>query len=145
LMFELRPQLLDVHGLEAAVRALVEQAGAEAGFDTELAASIGRYPAGVEGMTYRTVREAVANARRHSRARRLTVRLEERDGGIRGSVCDDGVGFDVGAVRERPDSHLHQGLDAVAERLRLAGGSFSIDTEPGGGTRVTFEVPIGAA
>jgi PAS domain S-box-containing protein len=143
LMFELRPQLLDAQGLEAAVRALLEQAGSEAGFGTSLEAAVGRYPEGVEAMAYRTVREAVANARRHSRASTLTVELTERDGSIRGSVCDDGVGFDPSEVRDRPDAHLHQGLTAVAERLRLAGGQFEIETVRGGGTRVTFAVPIG--
>jgi PAS domain S-box-containing protein len=143
LMFELRPQLLDAHGLEAAVRALLEQAGSEAGFATSLAAAVGRYPEGVEGMTYRTVREAVANARRHSRAHSLRVELSEQNGSIRGSVCDDGVGFDPDEARDRPDAYLHQGLTAVAERLRLAGGQFEIEAVRGGGTRVTFSVPIG--
>ena len=143
LMFELRPQLLDVHGLEAAVRALLEQAGSEAGFETSLSASVGRYPEGVEAMAYRTIREAVANARRHSRAHTLTVELAEHDGQIRGSVCDDGVGFDPTEARDRPDAYLHQGLTAVAERLRLAGGQFEIEAVRGGGTRITFAVPIG--
>ena len=144
LMFELRPQLLEAQGLEAAVRALVAQAGTEAGFDTRLEVELGRYARGVEGMVYRTVREAVANARRHSRARLLTVALRENGGTIRGSVGDDGVGFDRAAVRDRPDAHLHQGLDAAAERLRLAGGAFAVESGSGG-TLVTFSVPTGAA
>jgi len=96
-------------------------------------------------MVYRVVREAVQNVRKHAGAHHIAVRLFEEGGAVRGTVADDGRGFDPQGVRDRPRAYLHVGLDAVTERLWLAGGEFSIDAEPGRGTEVTFTVPISRA
>jgi signal transduction histidine kinase len=90
-------------------------------------------------IAYRVVQEAVANVRKHARASLLHVRLRPREGGVLGSVEDDGDGFDVeAALRHAPPGHL--GLVAMRERVELAGGW--LDLESGGrGTRVTFWVP----
>jgi signal transduction histidine kinase len=37
---------------------------------------------------------------------------------------------------------LHLGLDATIERVRVAGGTFAIESAPGGGTAVRFSIPI---
>jgi signal transduction histidine kinase len=36
---------------------------------------------------------------------------------------------------------MHLGLDATIERIRLAGGEIDIDSTPGEGTRISFELP----
>ena len=51
------------------------------------------------------------------------------------------MGFDSEAVRKRDRSHLHLGIYAMAERIRLAEGALSIDSAPGRGTRVIFSIP----
>jgi PAS domain S-box-containing protein len=145
LMFELRPQLLEAQGLRVAVGARLEEAADESGLDVSLDAPAARYPAPVEDMVYRVVREAVQNVRKHAGARRIAVRLSEEGGFVHGRVTDDGRGFDPQGVRDRPRAYLHVGLDAVTERLWLAGGEFSIDARPGRGTEVRFAVPIARA
>ena len=142
LMFELRPQLLEAQGLRVAVGALLDEAADEAGLEVSLDAPATRFPPPVEDMVYRVVREALQNVRKHAGAHRVSVRLAERDGSVLGTVADDGRGFDPESVRERPRAYLHVGLDAVTERLWLAGGEFSIDAAPGRGTAVSFAVPI---
>jgi PAS domain S-box-containing protein len=143
LTFELRPQVLDAQGLAGAVRALARQAGREAGFRVAVRVEVDRHSHHVETLVYRTVAEALSNARRHSGASRVTVRLSERDGWLAGSVADDGRGFDAAAATRRTGVSLHFGLDGAAERLRLAGGEFRVDSAPGGGTRVSFRMPTG--
>jgi len=145
LMFELRPQLLEAQGLRVAVGALLDEAADESGLDVSLDAPTSRFPAAVEDMVYRVVREAVQNVRKHAAAHRVAVRLFEQGGAVHGTVADDGRGFDPQGVRDRPRAYLHVGLDAVTERLWLAGGEFSIRAEPGRGTEVTFAVPISRA
>ena len=141
LMFELRPPLLEAHGLAPAVRDLVEHANHELGLEVAVSVEVPRYAEAFETLVYRIVREAVANVRRHARARRLEVTLIHIDGELRGTVADDGLGFDVHRALDRHRTRMHLGLDATIERIRLAGGAIDIDSSPGEGTRLEFRLP----
>jgi signal transduction histidine kinase len=141
LMFELRPPLLEAHGLAPAVRDLVEHANHELGLEVAVSVEVPRYAEAFETLVYRIVREAVANVRRHARARRLEVTLIHTDGELRGTIADDGLGFDVHRALDRHRTRMHLGLDATIERIRLAGGAIDIDSSPGEGTRLEFRLP----
>jgi signal transduction histidine kinase len=141
LMFELRPPLLEAHGLAPAVRDLVEHANHELGLEVEVHVDVPRYVEAFETLVYRIVREAVANVRRHARAHRLEVTLTQIDGELRGTITDDGRGFDVHRALDRHRTRMHLGLDATIERIRLAGGAIDIDSTPGEGTRLEFRLP----
>jgi signal transduction histidine kinase len=95
LMFELRPPLLEAHGLAHAVRDLVDHANHELGLEVEAHVDVPRYSEAFETLVYRIVREGVANVRRHARAHRLEVTLVHEGGALRGTISDDGRGFDV--------------------------------------------------
>jgi signal transduction histidine kinase len=143
--FELRPPLLDAQGLGAAVADLVDEVAAECGLETQLDVSVRRYAPEIEILAYRTVRELIANVRKHARAGRLEVRLREQSTALVCELSDDGVGFDAARFDEprgRRGMRLHLGLDATIERVRIAGGVFAIDSGAGGGTTVRFTVPI---
>jgi PAS domain S-box-containing protein len=84
----------------------------------------------------RIVQEALTNARRHAQPRRVRVRLW-RDGDLaRVEVADDGRGFDTG----RPG--IGVGQQSMRYRTRELGGKLEVESAPGGGTRVRFEVPV---
>jgi len=78
------------------------------------------------------LKEALANAARHSKASLVDVvfRLDERTLGV--TVADDGAGFDPGAPR---DGH---GLDNMRARARALGGSLEVAAAPGNGTRLVL-------
>jgi signal transduction histidine kinase len=141
LMFELRPPLLEAHGLAPAVCDLVEQANQELGLEVEVEVEVPRYSEAFETLVYRIVREGVANVRRHARAHRLEVTLRHEGGQLRGTIGDDGRGFDVHRALDRHRTRMHLGLDATIERIRLAGGEIEIDSTPGEGTRISFVLP----
>ncbi len=139
LMFELRPP----QGLARAVRELASQAGREADLDVEVTVPSEPLAFMVEEVAYRTVREAVANVRRHARARRLEIQIAASDGTLRGSVRDDGRGFDPARIGRRAHGvRLHLGIETLLERAELAGGRATVDSKPGEGTEVTFELPL---
>ena len=143
LMFELRPAILHESGLVAALNLLAEQTARETGAATQVEVDARRYDPVVEELVYRTVQEALANARKHARPKVITVRLEEDGGaGLVGEVSDDGQGFDPVLIQRRSDAALHLGIESMAERIRAAGGDVNVTSAPGRGTRVAFSVPL---
>jgi PAS domain S-box-containing protein len=141
LTFELRPAVLHELGMAPAIGALVDQTGLEIHADVSVRVADGRFDWPVEELVYRTVQEAVANVRKHSRADRITVSVTHRDDRLFGEVADNGHGFDVAKATNRRTQMLHLGLVSMVERVRIAGGNIHIHSQPGRGTRVTFDVP----
>ena len=85
---------------------------------------------------YRIAQEALANVTLHSRAKRASMALAGAYGRIRMAVWDAGVGFDPGVVEPG------LGIIAMRERARLVGGTLSIESRPGNGTRVEVSVAL---
>ncbi len=87
-------------------------------------------PSGAAGVeVLRIVQEALANVRRHSRARGATVKLGVEDGEAWVEVRDDGRGFEPGIVPG-------VGLEGMRERAVALGGELEVESEPGEGTLV---------
>jgi signal transduction histidine kinase len=83
-----------------------------------------------------TLREALSNVARHAKARRVEVRLSVDDD-LHLCVADDGVGVD-------PDRRsFGKGLPNMAERAEALGGSFTLRHRAGGGSEVSWRVPLG--
>jgi signal transduction histidine kinase len=82
---------------------------------------------------YRITQEAIHNAVRHGHARRIRILLLSRRHQHRLVITDNGAGFDVTA----PGRAAGSGLRLMGYRATIIGGSLSIDSPPGGGTRVT--------
>jgi signal transduction histidine kinase len=117
--------------------ALVEQAR-RAGLDATLVThgDPRPVPADLAAAVYRVVQEAVTNAIRHARARRLVARLDWRDGALRVEVTDDGVG----PASSARDGH---GLVGMRERVQAFGGRLHTGAGDGGGFRVSATLPLG--
>ena len=144
LMFELRPAILHEQGLFRALHVLVAQIAREIGAAGDVSGTDVRADVAMEEVLYRSVQEALANVRKHARPRRIEVALAEEAGKLRVDVTDDGCGFDLDAVRSRPDAPLHFGLDTMVERILAAGGDAEIDSAVGRGTTVRLRVPMHA-
>lgn len=90
---------------------------------------------------YRIVQESLANVREHSGANEVRVRIH---GGIRGTearIEDDGRGFEVANTLICAAKRGRMGLVGMGERVRLLGGSFDVQSRPGGPTTVGFLLP----
>jgi len=144
LMFELRPSILHEHGIIPAVNVLAEETRRETGARAEVQGSVGRYGHDVEELVYRSLQEVLANVRKHAGATEVAIRFEDDGAALVCEVADNGRGFDPVAIRDRPGAALHAGLDAMAERIRAAGGETTVDSRRGGGTRVRLTLPIQA-
>jgi len=80
----------------------------------------------------RIAREAVSNAARHGRARRIRVRLtQDSPVGRRIVITDNGTGFDVAKAHQIRTGY---GLISMQERAENLPGSFHLDSDPTGTT-----------
>jgi PAS domain S-box-containing protein len=140
LVFELRPPSLDRGGLDVAFRESLEGWAPQENVSVTVTSNLAT-PLNTEerAVLFRIGQEALANARKHARARSISVSLQEVGGGILLNVADDGVGFTDGP--SATDAALHIGLTSMRERAEQAGGWLQIDS-PGTGTVVKAWIPI---
>jgi signal transduction histidine kinase len=85
---------------------------------------------------YWIAQEAATNAQKYAAADTITIRLRRDDDALALDVEDDGEGFSL--ERARDESF---GLRTMQYRAELLGGTLSIDTAPGAGTRITCRLP----
>ena len=134
----LRPPALDDLGLGPAIEALAREAGqvGEAGLvvRTEITA-LPRLGVEVEHACYRLAQEALTNISRHAQAKNVQLSLRQEGGTLVLEVEDDGRGFS-------PGSELGLGLVGARERAAAVSGSLTVDSKPGGGTRLRVVLPL---
>jgi PAS domain S-box-containing protein len=140
LLFELRPPTLDREGLSAALKLLLAETAEPTGLAWRVDSRISAEPP-LEARTilYRIAQEAVANVRKHARASRVDVVIEEQGGGYLVRITDDGRGTSVDPQQRARPGHL--GLAAMRERAEVAGGWFRFESAAGDGTTVEFFIP----
>jgi PAS domain S-box-containing protein len=122
----LHPAVLSDHGLEHALRALAQRAAVPVELETALPEE--RLPMAVEAAGYFVVSEALTNVARYAQATHARVVVEAHDGRLEITVSDDGVG---GA-----EPGAGSGLQGLHDRLAAVGGTLTIESPPGGGTRL---------
>jgi len=91
----------------------------------------------IEHAVFRIVQEALTNIEKHAHASEVRVCLQYGADALQCTVSDNGVGF--GTPETAPDHGL--GLPGMQERARAIGGTVSIESKPGEGTRVSVSVP----
>jgi PAS domain S-box-containing protein len=140
----LRPSMLDDLGLEPALRWYTNRQAALAGLQARFAMEPleRRLDPITETECFRIAQEALTNVVRHARARTVTVELHTKDGRLDLIVRDDGVGFDVGTVREQAVGGASLGLLSMEERAVLSGGGLEFKSTAGEGTTVQAWFPL---
>lgn len=127
---QLGPAILDDVGLETAVQRTIddftETTGIHVERDFQIATGL---DASLEITCYRFVQEALTNVTRHADATWVRVRMLSAQDDIRVEVQDNGRGLDRSSISPRS-----RGLQGMLERMKLVGGSLTIDSIPGQGT-----------
>src|SRR5216684_2933591 len=138
LIFELRPESLEIEGLVAALTRQVAVLRArhkltvDATLDDEP-----DLPLEMKHALYRVAQEAFHNIVRHARASTVALRLARQNNEIILQVRDNGKGFD-------PTGPFpgHFGVRSMRERVAKMGGTFTIENAPGEGTCIDVRVPL---
>jgi GAF domain-containing protein len=127
----IHPAMLAEGGLQPALRTLARRAPVPVELDIDTDA---RFPEPVEVAAYYVVSEALTNAAKHAGASFVAVSLGRRDGALRLSVLDDGVG---GA-----DPQRGSGLIGLRDRVEALGGTIDVESPKGAGTRLAVRLPV---
>ncbi len=135
----LNPQVLEHLGLAAALRELVDQSARRGGFEAYVRIDgVGR--SDEQALLYSTARELLANVVKHARAGKVSVSLGRAGRCTELTVADDGTGFDRGILAGRV-AEGHIGLASHVLRIESVGGTWRMETSPGGGTTTVVRVP----
>ncbi len=132
----LRPEALDDLGLVSALEHLCDRVGNDTGMivDHSLDPEVPRLTPDAQLVVYRVTQESLTNAVRHSGARRVLVKLQPADGGLRLTVTDDGVGVPEGRAEG-------SGIRGMRERALMVGAALRVAPRSPSGTSVTLEIP----
>jgi signal transduction histidine kinase len=143
----LRPALLDDLGLVPALQFLLEdflrRSGVACEFKEEGVED--QLPDSVKTCVYRVVQEALHNCEKHSGASKVRVSVRQLPDLLMAEVEDDGRGFRAGGQtvsQATSPSHSGLGLLGMRERAGIAGGSLTVDSAPGAGTRIVLRIPL---
>jgi signal transduction histidine kinase len=133
--------MLDDFGLLAALLWHAERFSRQTGMQVDVQHGELPLPPSPEVATtaYRVAQEALTNVARHAGVNRATLQLWTAGQTLYVQVTDAGRGFDVETTLAQPVS---SGLIGMRERVRLVGGTLSIESAPGG-TQVMAELPLG--
>jgi signal transduction histidine kinase len=139
LSMNLRPPMLDDLGLLPTLLWQIER------FETQTRIAVDfrhanldrRLAPETELAAFRIIQEGLTNVARHADVRHAKIVAWADSKSLKVNLEDEGGGFDVKTVFGARSS----GLSGMAERSRLLGGRFSIESSPNHGTRITVELP----
>ena len=136
---DLRPSTLDHMGLPATLELLVADFAQRLRIEVHTKLESVRLLPSSELVVFRVVQEAMTNISKYARASQVWIDLGPCPNSA-AMVClnvrDDGVGFDA-----RAPSRSVFGLMGMRFRVEAEGGTLSVQSEPGQGTRIEVLLP----
>jgi PAS domain S-box-containing protein len=146
LSVDLRPPLLDDLGLATALCWYLDRYEKRVAVTTEVLIDLPnqneRFSRDLETACFRIAQEALTNVARHARATHVLLQLTRTATKLEMVVRDDGVGFDLMALRKRARRVATLGLLGMQERANAAGGALEIHSKLARGTEIRFSVPV---
>ncbi len=143
---DLRPLILEDLGLIPALRTLIQAArdgdGAVPHVRLEVCGQPVALGAEQELALYRITQEALTNVRKHARAIGVRVDLSFESTRVRLEISDDGQGFEVPHFLTELAQRDSFGLMGIQERVWAIGGSLTLESAPGEGTRLSVTISM---
>jgi signal transduction histidine kinase len=142
LVWQMRPGVLDSHGLASALNSFVREWSVNHGIDAEFHATSSerRLPAEIETNLYRIIQEALNNILKHANATKVSITMNYLSDEAILVIEDNGAGFDTEALIHTTEGSGF-GLIGMRERALLVGGKLEIESTPGDGTAIHVRVP----
>jgi signal transduction histidine kinase len=144
MLFAMRPVILETQGLLPALNQYAERLNSTESFRVSVnnRGYKGQLSSESEGVIFAIVEEAVGNAKKHAQASEIKINLAAGKTTLIVEIRDNGVGFDVEAIKSTYDQRTSLGLLNLDERAQLVGGHCAIESARGKGTAVRVEIPF---
>jgi len=140
---DLRPSALSNLGLKAALEILAREFEERSGLAVHVAVDEVRLPDEVQLVVYRVVQESFTNAAKHALASSLQLKLMPEGAQVYLSVSDDGRGLHATSpAKAAIGAH---GMAGMRFRVESVGGTMTITSPPGLGTRIDVRLPQASA
>lgn len=141
---ELRPAMLDHLGVQSALRAHLTNFNRQTGIQVDLVPhpALAQINGQRSEAIFRVAQEALSNVFKHAQATRVKIEFTATTDIIQMEIADNGRSFSVEEKLGGQKRTGRLGLLGMQERLRLVGGTFTIQSAPGRGTRVFVELPL---
>lgn len=138
LLYALHPQtMLDREGLIGSINRYLEKIESQGIIKTYLTVDSNIHlPQNIEYELFRIVQESLTNVVKHSQATNITVSIKDTRDYVEFQVKDNGVGFDLDDLAKGKGL----GITLMHERANDIKSTFSIDSKPGNGTKITIRV-----
>jgi signal transduction histidine kinase len=142
LSHELHSSKLEYLGIVGGMKSWCREIGERHGMQIEFkhSGSLSSLPSQTSTCLFRVLQEALHNSAKHSGVKSVDVQLRAEPGEVQLIVHDRGKGFDVAAAMQGRGL----GITSMLERVRLLGGTVTIDSKPRGGTTVYACIPLEA-
>jgi len=143
----LRPMMLDDLGLAPTLKRYVDSFKEETGIDTKMnfKGSDRRLVPYLEVVIFRAVQELISNVVHHNTDApsklQINVQVSIDDNPVRVLVQDNGKGFNPDDIQNEKGLSLK----LIRERVEMVGGEMEIQSSPGQGTRIAFQIPVDGA
>ena len=140
----LRPYELDRLGLVAAIESMIERVSdsTSISLSADLERIEGLLSLEAETSVYRIVQEGLNNVVKHSHATAARIEIKKDTRQLVISVHDNGKGIPSPAPAKNGNGIHGFGLAGIAERVRVLGGSFEIDSQPSSGTTINVRLEL---
>ena len=140
---DLRPSMLDDLGLCPALETYLKDFQQRTQLKVDLIVDPGIETLDSASCTvlYRITQEALTNVVRHAAATHVTITIQQQPEGVRMEIMDNGKGFTPAPPGTLTPKSCRLGLLGMRERVEMAGGTFSINSAPGGPTTLRVELP----
>lgn len=142
LIYQLSPPILDDFDIDIAIGALVEETNARQGtayrYINQVTGPV-PLPHPLKVTLYRAVNELLTNIQKHAGTPDATIGLWISGQDICLQVADSGTGMDVGSLK--PSKERGFGLYSLSERIQNFGGTLTITSSPGKGTKILLTAP----
>lgn len=142
IIFDLRPMALDDLGLVPALRRFVDIVKERTKFSAEILVNgpEKRLSSALEVSIFRICQEALQNIEKHAQASFARIRMDYQNEWLYIIIEDNGIGFSEKDVLEQKTDSF--GLYSMRERVELIGGTMTIKSEAGVGTKIIIQAPM---
>jgi two-component system sensor histidine kinase DegS len=139
-VFELRPMMLDDLGLVPTLKRYVEAYKEQTGSVIRLSVNgvERRLESYIEVIIFRAIQEIMGSAVRRGQASQISVQMDIAESHIKVTVDDNGKAINVDTIMESSG----MGIKVIKDRVEMLGGFLEIDSRPGKGNQVIFQIPV---